>query len=332
MRSTFSLTALLLACTAGGLAARGAEPATNASIELAAGDLRATFRDNSESPRVLSGVDALFNTRHAPTFDAFDPDGGGASAGLNFEHIISGHQSPHNKFTPRSGPFTLQRGEDGRSVVLVRRREDCPWDVSATLRYTLAPPNAIDFEFRCTPHDAARFGERGYAIFFFANYMNDVADVPIHFRGIDKPDGEEKWIAADAPPGHADWNSGGTYRHRDARDLEYDADVDFRLNHWSYQYPRFTQPFYYGRAANGMTFILMFDRAVTPEDQIRFSLFKFKLRKHPRPAWDAQYVVNRVAAEKDYGFRGRLVWKQFVSADDCWRQYKEWTKSLRPPM
>ena len=40
---------------------------------LERGDLKVVFRDNSQSPRVLSGVDALFN-RHAPEFDAFDPD------------------------------------------------------------------------------------------------------------------------------------------------------------------------------------------------------------------------------------------------------------------
>src|SRR4051812_41535683 len=67
------------------------------------GDLSVLLRDNSESPRVLSGIDSLFNTKDATSFDAFDPTGKGSSAGLNFEHIISGHNSPNNKFAPRSG-------------------------------------------------------------------------------------------------------------------------------------------------------------------------------------------------------------------------------------
>ncbi len=46
---------------------------------------------------------------------------------------------------------------------------------------------------------------------------------------------------ADAPPGHADYNGGGTYRHVDAQALAYDAEHDFKLNLWSYDEPRFTR-------------------------------------------------------------------------------------------
>jgi hypothetical protein len=294
------------------------------SAQIDAGDLSVLFRDNAHSPGVLSGIDALFNRKDAPEFDAFDPDTAGASAGLNFEHIIAGHENPNNAFAPRQGPYRLHPLPDGRSVVLVRDRKDCPWDVSSTLRYTVVAPQAIDFEFRCVPHDATRFGSRRHAIFFFANYMNDVAEVPIHFRGIERVGGREQWIAADAPSGHPDWNQGGTYRGRGAADLAYDDALKFRLNSWSYDYPRFTRPFYYGRAAHGMVFMLMFDRIHSAEDEIRFSLFKFKLPKHPRPAWDFQYVIHRVESEKPYGFRGRLIWKKFVSPVDCLGEYERW--------
>ena len=46
---------------------------------------------------------------------------------------------------------------------------------------------------------------------------------------------------ADAPPGHADYNGGGTYRHVDAQALAYDAEHDFKLNLWSYDEPRLTR-------------------------------------------------------------------------------------------
>jgi hypothetical protein len=294
------------------------------TVKIERGDLSVLFRDNSRSPQVLSGIDALFNVTAAPGFDAFDPDTGGASAGLNFEHIIAGHERPSNAFAPRHGPYRLYPLRDGRSVLLVRDRKDCPWAISSTLQYTVIEPHSIDFEFRCTLHDPALFGRRGYAILFFAHYMNDVAEVPIHFRGVDRPGAAEQWIAVDAPPGHADWNQGGTYRSRPAADLHYDVDLKFRLNSWSYDYPRFTRPFFYGRAANGMVFILMFDKLYTAEDEIRFSLFKFKLARHPRPAWDFQYVIRQIEAQKQYGFRGRLVWKRFVSAEDCLREYMRW--------
>ncbi len=304
-----------------------AEKAQTTAIER--GDLAVSFRDNSESPKVLSGVTSLVNVKDAPGFNAYDPDTAGAAAGLNFEHIISGHKDASNSFTPRKGPYALERLPDGKSVRLVRKREDDPWAVSSTLTYTVSEPHAIDFEFRCIPHDRKRFGERGTAIFFWANYMNDVAEVPLHFRGVEAPGGEEKWIAGDAPEGHRDWNKGGTYRSLPAAPTEIDADHNFRLNSWSYDWPRFTKPFYYGRAARDMAFILMFDRAHTAEDEVRFSLFKFKLAKWPRPAWDFQYVIRKVEEGKEYGYKARLVWKKFVSPEDCLKEYESWAGSLK---
>jgi hypothetical protein len=37
-----------------------------------------------------------------------------------------------------------------------------------------------------------------------------------------------------------------TYRSASASALEYDTDHNFKLNLWSYDYPRFAKPFYYG--------------------------------------------------------------------------------------
>lgn len=297
------------------------------TVTIEHGDLKAMFRDNSKSPKQLSGLDSLFNIRHAPGFDAFDPDVQGASAGLNFEHIISGHRTPNNKFTPRHGPFTLHQLPKNRSVRLIRRADDDPWKIDSTLTYTVVEPHYIDFEFRCIPRDSTLFGERAWAILFFASYMNDVTDASIRFRGIRQKGGPEEWIAGDAPPGHADWNTGGTYRHSTAAEMTYDADHDFRLNNWSYDWPRYTQPYYYGTAANGMSLMLMFDRSHSEEDEIRFSLFKFKLPEKPRPAWDFQYVIHHVESDKESGFRGRMVWKKFVDEADIRNEFAAWSGS-----
>ena len=297
------------------------------TVSVKHGDLAVMFRDNSDPSR-LSGIDTLINVEEAPDYDAYDPGEPGASAGLNFEHIISGHENPNNRHTPRHGKYMLIREPGGHSVTLVRRPEDSPWRVASTFRYTVKAPYYIDFDFRCTSRDASLFGTRGYALFFFANYMNDVEDVAIHFRGHKSADGPEEWISTNAPKAHPDWNGGGSYRALLADDLKYDDNLRHRLNHWSYDWPRIARPFYYGRAKHGMTLILMFDRLVSERDQIRFSLFKFKLRAHPRPAWDFQYVVNRVESNTEYGFCGRLVWKKFVSPEDCLQEYQRWAGDL----
>ena len=211
---------------------------------LESGDLKVLFRDNSQSPGVLSGADSLVNVRQAPGFDAFDPDTKGASAGLNFEHIISGHASPNNRFTPRHGKYTLERAKSAPVARLVRQASDDPWRISSRLTYTLVDPNAIDIDFRCRAHEAALFGKRGYGVLFFANYMNDMDQIALNFLGTEKPGEPEHWIAADAPDGHPDYNGGGTYRAASAPPLEYDAGHDFKLNLWSYDSPCFTRPFY----------------------------------------------------------------------------------------
>jgi hypothetical protein len=305
-----------------GSVAEGVQPVESTTIT--SGHLKVNLRDNSRSPKVLSGVASLVHQQDAPTFDAFDPDSPSYSAGLNFEHVISGHKNANNAFTPRHGKYSLYPLPQGKSAQLVRKPEDDPWALASSLKYTVTPPHYIDVDFRCRPHDPTLFRKRGYAILFFANYMNDVQDVAIHFRGVEQRGQQEKWIAADAPKGHADWDQGGTYRSASADELGYDADHNFRLNSWSYDWPRFTKPFYYGRAAKGMVFILMFNKMYTAEDEIRFSLFKFKLPRFPRPAWDFQYVVRKIRKEKEYAFKARLVWKKFVSPDDCLQEYTAW--------
>ena len=295
---------------------------------LTKGDLSVVFRDNSRSPQYLSGIASLINIKDAKDFDAFDPDTTGASAGLNFEHLISGHSNPANRFSPRKGKYLLYRLSDGDSAVLVRNREDSPWAISSSYRYTLREPHYIDVDFHCQAHEPGLFGARGYAILFFGTYMNDVADVPIYFLGVDQPGGTEKWIAGDAPNTHPDWDHGGTYRNLLAQDLQYDPDHNLKLNLWSYDYPRFTKPFYFGLSARNMVFLIMFNKAWTEEDEIRLSLFKFKLPKLQRPAWDFQYVIHKVTEGKEYGFKARLVWKKFVSPEDCLHEYQTWFASL----
>jgi len=292
------------------------------------GHLAVEFRDNAQSPRVLSGIASLVHRPAAPHYSAFTAQGG-----LNFEHIIAGHRNIHNRFSPRHGPYTLWRVPHCRSVQLVRLRQHSPWEISSALQYTVREPHYVDFKFVCTPHAAEHFGARRWALFFFANYMHDVAEVPIHFLGVRHAEGSEQWIRADTPPGHPDWNQGGTFRHRDAPALQYDTDQEFRLNNWSYDYPRYTKPFYYGLSKHGMVFLLMFDRTYSRADQIRFSLFKFLAPDHPadapkHPARDFQYVINNVRSGARYGFRGRLVWKPFVSAEDCLREYRNWSETL----
>src|SRR5580765_6535620 len=148
-----SLPLILLAASAASASAQTMPADEVHSVTLEPGDLSVLFRDNSNSPKVLSGIGSLINRRQADGFNAFDTAGRGSSAGLNFEHIISGHNDPENMAAPRKGRYTLHRMPDGRSVTLVREAKDCPWGISSVMKYTLTEPNIIDLDFECVPHD-----------------------------------------------------------------------------------------------------------------------------------------------------------------------------------
>jgi len=290
------------------------------------GDLVVLLRDNSRSPRVLSGIGGLWNIRDAKGFNAF----ASLEGGVNFEHIHSGYQDMANRSAPRRGPYRLYSLPDGRSASLVRRHEDDPWAMASTLTYSLRDAHAIDIDFSAVAHDRERFGKRGWAMFFFANYMNRVTAPGINFRGVRGPGAEESWIYAEASEAHADRGDGGTYRSMSGTDLTYEADHEIKDNLWSYAWPRFTRPFFYGRAHHNMVLIMMFDRAWSAEDEIRMSVFRAHRRRirgledQLHPAWDFAYLIKNIAEGRSYGFKARLVWKKFVSPEDCLKEYESW--------
>lgn len=291
---------------------------------VTAGDLSLNIVDNSYSPALLSGLQSLWSTREWPHANAFDPQSTTVGGGINFEHVISGHDDFFNRFSPRHGLYALERSSDGSSVRLTRNCEDDPWAISSVMTVTPVAPHFVDLEFRCRFHEPARFGERGYAVFFWANYMNDVEDVPMYFLGVGGPGGSEQWVAGDGQP-----RPGTTYISADAEALGFDPDHAFPLNLVSRDWPRITRPFFYGRAGYGMVFEMMFDRLHGADDEIRFSNFLYKVvRRSRRPAWDFQYVVRHIEEDREYGFKARIVWKKFVSPEDCLREFESWRQEL----
>lgn len=294
------------------------------TLSRQAGDLAIIFRDNTYSPQALSGIRSLINVQDAPDYNPF-------RVALNFEHILSGHKDPANNFRPRHGPYHLKKHADGRSVVFERLADDSPWELASRMMVTPTAGNALDFTFTCSPRSVKKLGNHRYAVLFWANYLNPVPDIALHFRGVERAGADERWMAVEAPASDVVHRNGGSYRHRDARRLPFDADHNVPWNVSSYEWPRFTLPMFYGRTEHNMTLILMFDRTVTEEDEVRFALYRFKVNQQGRrPAWDFQYVLHRPRPGGQYGFRGRMVWKRFVSPEDCLREYREWAQSLLP--
>ena len=234
-------------------------PVTTATT-ITEGDLKVVFRDNSQSPRVLSGVASLVNRKAAPGFDAIDPDSPGAAAGLNFEHIISDHKSQNNAFTPRRGKISLHVLPDGKSVSSCESGKTTPGRCRAesSTRWRSLTSSTWIFAALLTTKPSSASG----ATPFFSSpttwtmcrtrpSISGETQVHRPAREVDRRRRPER--SRRLEPGR--W-----YRSSRAADLDYDADHNFKLNSWSYEWPRFTQPFYYGRAARDMVFMLMFNK------------------------------------------------------------------------
>jgi len=287
-------------------------------VRLESGVLEYSVSDNSRSPQVLSGLESLSYGTGAERIEAL-------GAGLNLEHVFSGHRDLHNRFCARRHPYLLCREREGDRVFLVRLASQGPWSIEHVTRLTSAPPHSIDIDFRCRFLEVSRFGSRAYAGFFWANYMRELHDGAIQFRGTEDEDwgrgggggggGEEEWIRAEPRVG---WDV-GTYQASGAGPLEFDIDHNMGLNLRAFSSPRFTRPFFFSRCADNMVLLLMFDRMSSASDEIRFSSFP--------PAVDFQYVVRDIKPGRRYGFRARMSWRPWVSREDCLQEWSSWQSS-----
>lgn len=130
-------TVVLLAVKALTASDRGADAPSAIELremQVEAGELAVTFRDNTDSPKILSGVDRLIHRTAAPEFDAFDPHDPGSSAGLNFEHIMFKFKVGEQVRRPAwDFQYVIHRVETGRQYGYRGRRvwkkfvslEDC---------------------------------------------------------------------------------------------------------------------------------------------------------------------------------------------------------------
>ena len=269
------------------------------------GDLQASFRGN-EGPNI-SGIASL---RHndCPNIEAF------SRAGLNYEYLFAGNNSPLNGAVPREGPFPLT--EQGNKLVLTRRKEDSPREVAVTVSYEVVPPHYIDFEVKCRFHNLNYFQEGQWAGLFFASYMASTNTSDINFLTADG------WRNTSSIP------LGRTIASDNPLDLSYDInDPTLGLNMPYDVNLKALKPFYYGLISQGdkkMIYEIMFEFLRKGNEEVRFSIWKWQAFT---PAWDFLWIINKPELNKDYVLKGRVVWKPFISQDDTIQEYKNWLKT-----
>ena len=128
----------------------------------------------------------------------------------------------------------------------------------------------------------------------------------------------------------------GTLRHHDADPLPHEERAE-TLNLVEHPLKTFTLPFYYGLIDGDgdlttdddtMVYVVMFDQTLP----IRFAMWNFfrddagNADPHS-PAWDWQYVIRSPTPGSTYGYRCRILYKPFVSADAVRADYEAWRRS-----
>ncbi|MCB9768610.1 MAG: hypothetical protein H6752_10475 [Candidatus Omnitrophica bacterium] len=254
------------------------------------------------------------------------------SVGINFEHIFNGAKAQHDlsMFTPRKDPCELKKiGED--YFELAWPSEGSSWGMEARMVYDLSKENQVDLIFECTP--TADLYPQGFAAMMWASYMKCALDRRIHFWG--EEENRTGWVA---------WGEGegkeievGTVSHAGVPDLPYEEGAQ-TLNLIEDPEKKFIAPFYYGlldgdqnleTTDDKILYLVLFDQT----DPIRFAMWNFFRNESGEPdthspAWDWQYAIRDPEMGKKYGYRARIVVKQFEGEEQIWEEYRRWGEDL----
>ncbi len=293
---------------------------TTTGTTITAGDLTGIFQlhppgKNSGNVSIIS----LINNVFAPGVN-----GATGYGWAGCEHYINGVSDARNEFGCRRGLWTMTQ-LNATTIQAVQLAQDSEFKVGAVITYQMLSPNHIYVKARFTPADANQFPGPGYMDVMWADYMTAVESINMNFRGVPYAGAEEQWIQADASiPGNISL-AGGSYIHRDASKLDTSqAGANSGYNLFSFDYPRFTQPFYCGLSRNNMMFQVMFNKAFSARDEMRLTMFKYAIKadpSNPKPAWDWQFVVHHVVSGQTEGFDAQILWEPFQNLDKCLANY-----------
>lgn len=277
------------------------------------GKLKAVFIDNTDLPpyhnKGYSGIAELYHSNQDS--NVFVP----SYSGFNLEHIFNG-ESPDPLFEPRRNPVYLYQKSE--TEVLLYQKSTPVSSAESLIEFKLVAPYYIDFTFHCVLHDKKYF-QHDYVGFFFADYINKPFDRNIYFQGI--ADNHSNQSGGRLVSAYSE-KHGYKSTHRainDKYDFYFAPDFTITLaNHFS-DY-RYTKSFFFGSFQN-MAFAYFFE----PSGLIRFS-------QSPdgagigNPAWDFYYTIPQPETEREYTFKGRIVYKPFTTAKDINREYKKWMR------
>lgn len=279
-------------------------------------ELTAVIGDNAAGGQHRAGYNGLWSLRHRTSLESlFVP----AYAGMNHEHIFDGHAdfSQEVFFEPRHAAMRFEKLSATEAEL---HQPPTPhFHLESRTRFKLVEPHYIDFTYRCRPHQQTF--QYGYLGLFWASYINGPEDQSVYFRG-GLPSEKARWVQL------------CTQRHDDESTVRPRGDrhepkfrEGFRQALFRNVSPLvYDLPFYYGVFENHV-FIVMFDRI----EGLRLSHSPsgggyHTERQTSNPAWDFQYIVPAYEVGKEYGFKGRVVFRERCRRAEILEEYERWGK------
>ena len=287
-----------------------------ADLRLEASGIEAVIVDNAAWGRHSARYNGVaFLSAGVGHDNIFRPLYGGFDLENYFDEVREqSHDTPQERnmlFEPRDIQMTLRKV----SIDTVELHENAGphWGVETWTLFRVRPPHYLNIKFHCIPR--ARRASGDFLGLFWANYVNSPQDGAYYFLGRKKPNSEVEWIRAYSPR----HNYKATFMS-DRSPVQISFNPDYGSWMWNnLSNIRYVYPFYYG-VVRGQMYLLMFDQ----QDNIRFS--HSPTGGGGTPAWDFQFIIPNYQVGHKYGFRARLVVKEFISREDAIQEFDHWSK------
>jgi len=285
-----------------------------ASDTFSAGDITAVIGDNAAQDTHRAGYNGVWSLIHkSEKENLFVP----TVAGLNFEHIFDGQTldvKGESKifFEPRNAPMKFNKVSATEAEL--HQPPTPTFFLESWTTFKVVEPHYIDFAFRCRPTQHAF--KRGYIGLFWASYINAPDDKSMYLRG------KSGWLQHCTPAHNA---MSTVLYEKDGFEMTFSRDHRDCL-YKSFSPLRYEIPLFYGLFRD-MTVIVFFDRT----NGIRLTHSPSgggnnATRQTTNPAWDFQFVIPEFDVNKDYEFKGRLIYRPKCSRDEVLKEYEGWKK------
>ena len=281
----------------------------NDSLEVLIGNNKSLTHPGGEH---RAGYNGIFFLRNSAEKDSpFVP----SYAGLNLEHYFDGRGDYEERevfFEPRFSAMSLQRIDE--QTVELHQPATPTFGVESWTRFRLHDSGSrIDFSFRCIPRKGGFAGD--FFGVFWASYINGPIDKSMYFLDGQSTRKKPFWKQLCTQ----EHNRDSTVRSQnDSLELIFQETGNTLFTAISPL--RYSEPVFYGRFRN-MVLIYLFQ----PDSMIRFTHSPSGGGRNPagddsNPAWDFQYIVPSPKIGKEYGLKGRLVFKEWKGRDDVLKE------------